>query len=237
MGTVMSFNPRENRSSNSNIQEDAILCSTTSQMEVLNNQTRVSVVNDQSADIDLQSEKNFRKTVFINSLSWKRFSSSASQKKKLDVQNSTISNRVSALRTPLDNVHPSILLDSNKNIQKPCFTLKSNEYFEPVLYTKTSVRQPLQLTVSQSIASRNFEKNHLAQQQQLNVKHSLTENKNHKNQIIVQNKNISNIKSHKKTVVQASTSELLRCLARTPFYLKKIINILIFFFFLGCIPL
>ena len=76
-----------------------------------------------------------------------------------------------------------------------------------------------------------------AQQQQLNVKHSLTENKNHKNQIIVQNKNISNIKSHKKTVVQASTSELLRCLARTPFYLKKIINILIFFFFLGCIPL
>ena len=216
MGTVMSFNPRENRSSN--MQDDAILCSTTSQMEVLNNQTRVSVIHDPSTDNDLQTEKNFRKTVFINSLSWKRFSNSASQKKKLEVQNSSISNSVSALRAPLDNVHPSILLDNNKNIQKPCFTLKSNEYFEPVLYTKTSVRPPLQLTVSQSFANRKVEKNHLAQQQQqLNVKHSLTENKNHKNQIVVQNKNISNIKSHKKTVVQASTSELLRCLARIYF--------------------
>lgn len=212
MGTVMSFNPRDNRSSNSNIQ-DAILCSNTSQMEVLNNQTHVSVIHD---DNDIQSEKNFRKsTVFINSLSWKRFSTSASQKKKMDIQNSTISNRVSAIRTPLDNVHP-ILLDNNKNIQKSSFTLKSNEYFEPVLHAKTVVRPPLQLSISQTIANptRKIEKNHLAQQQQLNVKQPLIDNKNNKNQIIVQNKNINSTKPYKKTVVQASTSELLRSLAR-----------------------
>lgn len=230
----MSFNPRDVRSSsncNSSVSgsshhfdysQDAILYPTTSlnQMDKLNNKTHIHHVRDEN-DRDGsagQFEKNFRKSsVFINSLSWKRLSNPAAQKKKMEVHNATISNRVSVLRTPLDNVHP--VLDNNKNIQKSSYyALKANDYFEPILQTKTTVRPPLTLSIApfeaKNLTSRHLEKNHLAQLQQSKIQppaanHNLNRNHNNNTAPPVNNKQLNN--KVKKTVVQASTSELLRC--------------------------
>lgn len=224
MGTVMSFNPRDVRSSSnfssvsSQTQQfdskDAILYPTTRQMDKLNNKSQIATMHDEN-EKDGQFEKNFRKSsVFINSLSWKRLSNPATQKKKMEVQNATISNRVSILRTPLDNVHP--MLDNNKNIQKSYYTLKANDYFEPVLQTKTTVRPPLTLSVTPCVAKsatsyqhRHLEKNHLIQLQR-DQKAQQTDNftRNNNNIVALNNRQLSKVK---KTVVQASTSELLRC--------------------------
>lgn len=218
----MSFNPRDVRSSTSistssthlHHCKDAILYPTTSQMDELNNKSHVAIFRDENCGKDGQLERNFRKSsMFINSLSWKRLSNPATQKKKMEVHNATISNRVSVLRTPLDNVHP--MLDNNKNIQKSYYTLKANDYFEPTFQTKTTVRPPLTLSVtpfdSKNTCShnRNIEKNHLAQlQREQKVQQSATLNRNNNNLTTVSSKPINKAK---KTVVQASTSELLRC--------------------------
>ena len=221
MGTVMSFNPRDVRTSAnsmSNTQnhhhcKDAILYPTTSQMDELNNKSHIAIIRDENDGRDGQQERNFRKSsMFINSLSWKRLSNPATQKKKMEVHNATISNRVSVLRTPLDNVHP---LDNNKNIQKSYYTLKANDYFEPTFQTKTTIRPPLTLSVtpfdSKSACSRNrnIEKNHLAQlQQEQKAQQTISLNRNNNNLTTTNSKPINKTK---KTVVQASTSELLRC--------------------------
>ena len=179
----------------------------------------MAVIRDENID-DNHSDKNFGKSsMLINSLSWKRFSTSA-QKKKMEVHNATISNRVSILRTsPLDNVHP--ILDNNKNIDKSYYTLKANDYFEPTLKTRTNLRPPLTLTVAQkdakgifsSLSSGNLEKNHLAsnhQPQNAQQMHTGRRNQNSQSSMQPQSKLLNN--KTKKTVVQASTSELLRCL-------------------------
>lgn len=222
MGTVMSFNPREARSSVSTTADtknhlrhckDAILHSTTSHMDQLNNKSLVAIIRDENDIGDGHLERNFRKSsVFINSLSWKRLSNPVIQKKKMEVHNATISNRVSVLRTPLDNVHP--VLDNNKNIQKSYYTFKANDYFEPIFQTKTTIRSPLSLSVTQFDSksacnhNRKIEKNHVSQDQlEKNPKQNTATNRNN-NRAILHSKTINKAK---KTVVQASTSELLRC--------------------------
>ena len=216
----MSFNPREVRSTSSTVtatsstSKDAILCS--GDMFV-NNKSHVGILQENLSSQN-SLDRNFRKSsLFINSLSWKRFSNAAAHKKKMDVANATISNRVSILRTPLDNIHP--VLDNNKNIQKPSqyYSLKSNDYFEPTLRTaKSSVRPPLTLAVPQidhksGIHFVNIEKNHQPQVQ-LNPP---TRNHNSNAHLQKSNSNTSSTSNTsvktKKTVVQASTSELLRC--------------------------
>ena len=214
----MSFNPREVRSTSSTVtatsstSKDAILCS--GDMFV-NNKSHVGILQENLSSQN-SLDRNFRKSsLFINSLSWKRFSNAAVHKKKMDVANATISNRVSILRTPLDNIHP--VLDNNKNIQKSSqyYALKTNDYFEPTLRTaKSSVRPPLALAVPQidhksGIHFVNVEKSHLPQVQ-LNPP-----TRNHNSNVQLQKSTGStgttnNVKT-KKTVVQASTSELLRC--------------------------
>lgn len=225
MGTVMSFNPRDIRSSasltsNTNNYlhqcKDAILYPTTSKMDELNNKSHVVIIRDENNGNNGQSERNFRKSsMFINSLSWKRLSNQATQKKKMEIHNATISNRVSVLRTPLDNVHP--ILDNNKNIQKPHYMLKGGDFFEPMLQTKPTGRPPLTLSVTQydsknvssHTGSRNIEKNQIAQlQREQKYQQTTALNRNNNNVTTVSTKSIN---KPKKTVVQASTSELLRC--------------------------
>ena len=237
MGTVLSFSPRDARSTvPTSTHKDAILYSTTSQMDLLNNRSHISLIQDQNGcpmtTERLEMEKNFRKSsMFINSLSWKRFSSTAGQKKKVDNNNSAqVSNRVSVLRTPLDNIHP--MLDNNKNIQKTCYTIKTTDYFEPVLKTKTTIRPPLTLTVPQVERKSNVhlesvksaEKNNVTQQQINLISHAKNNNWNINRNSLISSSTLSSHNSHssnclnsnkttktKKTVVQASTSELLRC--------------------------
>ena len=253
MGTVLSFSPRDARSNVPTgvpIHKDAILYSTTSQVDLLNNRSHISLIQDHSVgplvDERLELEKNFRKSsMFINSLSWKRFSATTAQKKKVDNHGSAqLSNRVSVLRTPLDNIHP--ILDNNKNIQKTCYTIKTTDYLEPVLKTKTTIRPPLMLTVPQverknnahldAMKGKTVEKNNTSAGQNTNfLAHSKNNWNINRNSLVTcspvtghvahTNQSISNrvgvntaginvnkiTTKTKKTVVQASTSELLRC--------------------------
>ncbi len=245
MGTVMSFNPRDVRSTVSNIRstspqlqltkqhhnhplsKDAILYSSNNQMDILNIKSHAATLQNENELANVgRSEKSFRKSsMFINTLSWKRFSGSVAQKKKMEVQNATVSNRVSILRMPLDNIHPA--LDNNKNIQKSYYSMKTNDYFEPTLRTKTALRAPLTLTVphlepssnrtvfvsnsshrkvEKNLSSSNYQLNNQCHRNNSNVKPIINLNKPMITSII--NNNVGKVK---KTVIQASTSELLRC--------------------------
>ncbi|XP_043475052.1 cyclin-dependent kinase 5 activator 1 isoform X2 [Leptopilina heterotoma] len=73
----------------------------------LNNNDNARIISEKNA-----LEKNLKKhSLFINALSWKRFSTSNNNKKKLDNKNKNIT-----FRQPLDNIP---IVDKNKNIQTP----------------------------------------------------------------------------------------------------------------------
>ncbi|KAL6264783.1 hypothetical protein P5V15_004880 [Pogonomyrmex californicus] len=73
----------------------------------LNNNDNARIISEKNA-----LEKNLKKhSLFINALSWKRFSTTNNNKKKLDNKNKNI-----AFRQPLDNIP---IVDKNKNIQTP----------------------------------------------------------------------------------------------------------------------
>lgn len=189
-------------------------------MDRLNNKSHIAIIEDENAtsrDVLDPSDKAFRKSssMLTHSLNWKRFSSSV--QRKMEVHNSTISNRVSILRTRLDNVEP--VLDSNKNIQKPAsYTIKANDYFEPTLRTKTTVRPPLTLTVAQfdTKAIHPQPSSHPSSaSDQRSISCNATQLLKQATSIHQKGSKPSGSSSNnkpRKTVVQASTSELLRCL-------------------------
>jgi len=73
----------------------------------LNNNDNARIISEKNA-----LEKNLKKhSLFINALSWKRFSTTNNNKKKLDNKNKNL-----AFRQPLDNIP---IVDKNKNIQTP----------------------------------------------------------------------------------------------------------------------
>ncbi|XP_066588235.1 cyclin-dependent kinase 5 activator 1 [Prorops nasuta] len=73
----------------------------------INNNDNARIISEKNA-----IEKNLKKhSLFINALSWKRFSTANNNKKKLDNKNRNI-----GYRQPLDNIP---IVDKNKNIQTP----------------------------------------------------------------------------------------------------------------------
>lgn len=82
----------------------------------LNNNDNARIISEKNA-----LEKNLKKhSLFINALSWKRFSTSNNNKKKLDNKNKNIT-----FRQPLDNIP---IVDKNKNIQTPQVSTKQGYY-------------------------------------------------------------------------------------------------------------
>ena len=117
MGTVLSFSPREQKPyygdyTLNNHSYEAINNVRNKEKAAVNNEN-ANILNERNA-----LERNFKKhSLFINALSWKRFSNT--NKKKLDNKNKNLT-----LRQPLDNIHPFI--DNNKNIQKAlsCYNIR-----------------------------------------------------------------------------------------------------------------
>ncbi|KAK0096862.1 hypothetical protein PV326_004099 [Microctonus aethiopoides] len=119
----------------------------------LNNNDNARIISEKSA-----LEKNLKKhSLFINALSWKRFSTANNNKKKLENKNKNIT-----FRQPLDNIP---IVDKNKNIQTP------------------QTKAP---------ASNNNHTTHNLKCEKIAERSQST--------------------GPRKTVIQASTSELLRCL-------------------------
>lgn len=205
MGTVLSFSPRERRPvytttashcpPGPGLQQDYTLNNYTSAYEQLNNaknrdQKTMSAsvvvgnhnnnINNENARIISEKnalEKNFKKhSLFINALSWKRFSTANNNKKKLDNKNKNLT----TFRQPLvDNINP-IVVDKNKNIQNiSC-------YYPPV--------------------------NSIPQSASLDLVRANNTNNNLTSEKLAPKASLLPATAPKKTVIQASTSELLKCL-------------------------
>lgn len=117
MGTVLSFSPPRDRKmvyndlSVQNISYEQLnnaknkekLCFINNNNNIMNNENNLN-----------RNEKNTLKkhSLFINALSWKRFTSGSTKKK----QENNNKNKLTGGRQPLDSIHPFV--DNNKNIQK-----------------------------------------------------------------------------------------------------------------------
>ncbi|XP_067127535.1 cyclin-dependent kinase 5 activator 1-like [Centruroides vittatus] len=182
MGTVLSFSPRDRKPIYGEYNLNNF------HYEQLNN------VRNREKCIEPSSLQNFKKhSLFINALSWKPFAVSGKKKSER--------NRNWMSRQPLDSVHP--VMDNNKNIQKSlsCYSLRA------------SAISPLDLMVKTSGVSDKFlqkpppslpPKPALLSSQNLIRPLGLAT-------VTKKNKTPPCISPHKKTVIQASTSELLRC--------------------------
>lgn len=214
MGTVLSFSPRERRPvytssstgdfalnnfsyeqlNNAKNKPISNLSRSTSNHNLqnsncnnLNNNDHARIISEKTA-----LEKNLKKhSLFINALSWKRFSTTNNNKKKLDNKNKNIT----VFRQPLvDNIHP--MVDKNKNIQQG-----KGSYYS----TKGISSSALALDI---VRVNNVN----------NVNHHINCEKNTNKQTLVCQNSIGGqnqvvpVSVPRKTVIQASTSELLKCL-------------------------
>lgn len=240
MGTVLSFSPRERRPvytttstgdftlnnfsyeqlNNVKNRENkvppttaAVLCPpTTNNHHNLNLnhhanlQNNININNNDNARIISEKnalEKNLKKhSLFINALSWKRFSTANNNKKKLDNRNKN----VTVFRQPLvDNIHP-VVVDKNKNIQQNQQIQLQNQNHNQNQNSKLFQSGKSVDLVRVNNANNNA--NHHANCDKLAPK-SLLATANS-----VQSQHPAHVSTvvPKKTVIQASTSELLKCL-------------------------
>lgn len=214
MGTVLSFSPRERRpvyttSSNGDFtlnnfsyeqlnnvknrenKSNSNLSNSNSNHNLqnnINNNDNARIISEKNA-----LEKNLKKhSLFINALSWKRFSTTNNNKKKLDNKNKN----VTVFRQPLvDNINP--VVDKNKNIQQS----KQGLY-----YSNSKGTSALALDIVR-VNNANNNTNHHVNCDKLSNKQALLS----QNSVSSQNQVVP-VSVPKKTVIQASTSELLKCL-------------------------
>lgn len=227
MGTVLSFSPRERRPVYSTVSAGELALNNISYEQLnnaknkalpppvavanntantnsnhqihanhINNNDNAKIISEKNA-----LEKNFKKhSLFINALSWKRFSTTNNNKKKLDNKNKNLT----VFRQPLlDNIHP--IVDKNKNIQKstsiPC-------YYPCLTVSKTVPSLATEETDNVDIVRANNTNN--------NTNNTVSEKLVPKATLSSLQQSQNTISSHqpppRKTVIQASTSELLKCL-------------------------
>ncbi|XP_072392897.1 cyclin-dependent kinase 5 activator 1 [Diabrotica undecimpunctata] len=214
MGTVLSFSPRERRPvyttsstgdftlnnfsyeqlNNVKNRDSKSNCSVTNSnnhnlCNNINNNENARIISEKNA-----LEKNLRKhSLFINALSWKRFSTTNNNKKKLD---NNKNKNITVFRQPLvDNIHP--VIDKNKNIHQN----KHSSY-----YSNSKTSSALALDIVRVNNANNNTNNHLHCDKVVNKQVILSQSSiNSQNQVVP-------VAAPKKTVIQASTSELLKCL-------------------------
>lgn len=216
MGTVLSFSPRERRPVYTTTSTGDFTLNNFSYEQLNNvknreNKTNANIANSNS-NHSLQNninnndnariiseknalEKNLKKhSLFINALSWKRFSTTNNNKKKLDNKNKN----VTVYRQPLvDNIHP--VVDKNKNIQQQ----NKQSY-----YSNSKGNSALALDIVR-VNNANNNANHHVNCDKISNKQTLQQQNTVSN---AQNNQVVPVAVPKKTVIQASTSELLKCL-------------------------
>lgn len=233
MGTVLSFSPREKTPPYALDYTNPI---NNINYETINNlKNKEILINNENAHLLVEKnalEKNLKKhSMFINALSWKKFNGG---KKKAVVEggatNKTKSNL--AFRAPLDNIHPTV--DNNKNIQNAlCHGSKATSLADgrrgldiartaavQGARSQEVARSQTSKSLSQALVSRgpepvvaeskisNYINNNTSQAEApLDNKAAAAP--------IGTNNNLAKPEvkpAAKKTVIQASTSELLKCL-------------------------
>lgn len=216
MGTVLSFSPRERRPVYTTSSTGDFTLNNFSYEQLNNVKNRENKPNNgipnSNSNHNLQNninnndnariiseknalEKNLKKhSLFINALSWKRFSTTNNNKKKLDNKNKN----VTVFRQPLvDNINP--VVDKNKNIQQ------NKQYYSN---SKTIGTSALALDIIR-VNNANNNTNHHVNCDKLSNKQALLSQSSVVN---AQTNQVVPSSIPKKTVIQASTSELLKCL-------------------------
>lgn len=215
MGTVLSFSPRERRPVYTTTSTGDFTLNNFSYEQLNNvknreNKTNANITNSNS-NHSLQNnindnariiseknalEKNLKKhSLFINALSWKRFSTTNNNKKKLDNKNKN----VTVYRQPLvDNILP--VVDKNKNIQQ-------QQQNKQTYYTTNSKGNSALALDIVRVNNANNNANHHVNCDKVSNKQTLQQNSINNSQV-----QVVPVAVPKKTVIQASTSELLKCL-------------------------
>lgn len=233
MGTVLSFSPREKTPPYALDYTNPI---NNINYETINNlKNKEILINNENAHLLVEKnalEKNLKKhSMFINALSWKKFNGG---KKKAVVEggatNKTKSNL--AFRAPLDNIHPTV--DNNKNIQNAlCHGSKATSLADGRrgldIARTAAVQGARSQEVARSQTSKSLSQTLVSRGSEPVVAESKISNyiNNNTSQAeapldnkaaaapIGTNNNLAKPEvkpAAKKTVIQASTSELLKCL-------------------------
>ncbi|KAG8195086.1 hypothetical protein JTE90_029665 [Oedothorax gibbosus] len=205
MGTVLSFSPRERKPSyninNSytyeqinNAKNNLTTKADSNNKASAENNLNNANLNHNNATKEKGSSHFKKHSLFINALSWKHFTSSSKKK----------NNKV---RQPLDSIHS--IVDNNKNIQSlSCFkqldvAVRSSQQQHSGSKTAPPLPpKPAILTAHNLVrpSSQIVGPQHLAFSSSSSVSQPQ------------QPSAVSRPSPHRKTVIQASTSELLRCL-------------------------
>ncbi|XP_052811595.1 cyclin-dependent kinase 5 activator 1-like [Mya arenaria] len=183
MGTVLSFSPRPRKPLYEEINLNNF------NYEVLNNNNN-NTKTSHSSFREIKDKSFKRHTIFLSGLSWKKFTVNGSKKKEKNIFNRH--SAVGVLPGKIDNNCNIENLNINKNVQKSvsCYNLKAPE---------------VQL---QSLRNNN--------NNEVNINNNI--NNKHKNNVAETKPEVRLVKkvdkgtSPRKTVIQASTSELLKCL-------------------------
>ncbi|XP_054715229.1 cyclin-dependent kinase 5 activator 1-like [Uloborus diversus] len=213
MGTVLSISPRDRKPNYGEYTLNGF------NYEQLNNAKIKEKNGNVVANLNHTHNSNFKKhSLFINALSWKTFTNS--NRRKVDKNKNTT-------RQPLDNLNN--IVDNKKNIQKSasCYNLKTSTVssLDVVVRNTGAVdrhKMPPSLPPSKPsvlgahnlvrplmshISSGNHNAHHHHHQNGVQFPNGASLNAASKS-----NHGISPSQQHRKTVIQASTSELLRCL-------------------------
>jgi len=234
MGTVLSFSPREK---NPPYALDYTNPNNNINYETINNlKNKEILINNENAHLLVERntlEKNLKKhSMFINALSWKKFNNN---KKKTIEQLNKNKNHGISFRAPLDNIHP--IIDNNKNIQNAlCHGSKATSLTENKRNLDIATKRKIDTFVQSktTILSENVLNNSEVDVQQKDCEKDcntteFTKNNNNEgckktqisnrteivkisNEASILKPDASNKVGTKKTVIQASTSELLKCL-------------------------
>ncbi|XP_065342731.1 cyclin-dependent kinase 5 activator 1 [Cloeon dipterum] len=196
MGTVLSFSPREQRRP----PYSEFTLNNFSYEQLNNVKNNKQPLDNANSNQDIISEKNaleknnFKKhSLFINALSWKRFSTAASTKKKQQLDNKNNLKAAAAYKPP------PLLVDNNKNIHKAiaCYYPKdnlntANNNADNKLVSKPQLPPPPSAPPAVVLVPAAS-----AQQRPQTVPIATS---------------AATAGAPRKTVIQASTSELLKCL-------------------------
>lgn len=185
MGTVLSFSPRPRKP----LYEEINLNNFNYEVLNNNNNNNLKPQNLQAGFRDLKDKGFKRHTIFLSGLSWKKFTVNGNKKKEKNIFRNSA---VGCLPGKVDNNCNIENININKNIQKSvsCYNLKAPD--------------------SQTLRNNNNHNN-------VNINNSINNSKNvnltgNTKPDIQLVKKVDKSTSPRKTVIQASTSELLKSL-------------------------
>lgn len=186
------------------------------------NDTTYSNENILSEKHSLEKNNNKKHSTLINALNWKRFSSS--NKKKMEQKNKNLS----LFRQPLGDYNPMATIDKNKNITKQTAfsayypTLAKNANVHSIANAigfQDILRGNCENVDKNNVINNNVNLNH--NHNHIKVNHTYNNEKLSSKNTVLRTATLSGspvkqstaqIYVPKKTVIQASTSELLKCL-------------------------